>query len=74
MTDSEAAATTWATVSPSTRDGADGVPLPAWDVLPVRLVLPLHCFVAGSVAALAAAWPRVLVDRLPMTPPPSHSP
>ncbi|MFB6807659.1 low temperature requirement protein A [Streptomyces sp. NPDC056387] len=39
----------------SLRHGADGVPLLAWDVLPVRLVLPLHCFVAGSVAALAAA-------------------
>ncbi|MFE3581291.1 low temperature requirement protein A [Streptomyces vinaceus] len=138
----------------SLRHGADGVPLLARDVLPVRLVLPLHCFVAGSVAALAAAlgnaveyaehpvpgsvrwllcgsaavylaiagvaalssgrgvraaallvgpslavvlvaaalareaaavqlvwllvlaaaWPRVLVDRLPRTPPPSHSP
>ncbi|MGW8781759.1 low temperature requirement protein A [Streptomyces sp. NPDC055796] len=39
----------------SLRHGADGVPLLAWDVLPVRLVLPLHCFVAGAVAALAAA-------------------
>ncbi|MFE5534918.1 low temperature requirement protein A [Streptomyces sp. NPDC056492] len=39
----------------SLRHGADGVPLLAWDVLPVRLILPLHCFVAGSVAALAAA-------------------
>ncbi|MFE2141125.1 low temperature requirement protein A [Streptomyces sp. NPDC059456] len=37
------------------RHGADGVPLLAWGALPVRLVLPLHCFVAGSVAALAAA-------------------
>ncbi|MFI6144090.1 hypothetical protein [Streptomyces sp. NPDC051109] len=39
----------------SLRHGADGVPLLAWDVLPVRLVLPLHCFVAGSAAAPAAA-------------------
>ncbi|MFG2411420.1 low temperature requirement protein A [Streptomyces goshikiensis] len=38
----------------SLRHGADGVPLLAWDVLPVRLVLPPHCFVAGAVAALAA--------------------
>ncbi|MFD6464246.1 low temperature requirement protein A [Streptomyces goshikiensis] len=38
----------------SLRHGADGVPLLVWDVLPVRLVLPPHCFVAGAVAALAA--------------------
>lgn len=39
----------------SLRHGADGVPLLEWDVLPARLILVLHCFVAGSVAALAAA-------------------
>ncbi|MFI5641505.1 low temperature requirement protein A [Streptomyces goshikiensis] len=38
----------------SFRHGAGGVPLLVWDVLPVRLVLPPHCFVAGAVAALAA--------------------
>ncbi|MCY0954501.1 hypothetical protein [Streptomyces sp. H27-S2] len=39
----------------SLRNGAFGVPLLSVDALPVRLVLPLHCFTAGSVAALAAA-------------------
>ncbi|MFD9531708.1 low temperature requirement protein A [Streptomyces sp. NPDC060010] len=39
----------------SLRHGSDGVPLLAPGAVPVRLTLPLHCFVAGSVAALAAA-------------------
>ncbi|MDA5285466.1 MULTISPECIES: low temperature requirement protein A [unclassified Streptomyces] len=39
----------------SLRHGADGIPLLAVDALPLRMALPLHCFVAGSVAAFAAA-------------------
>ncbi|MFF4318924.1 low temperature requirement protein A [Streptomyces sp. NPDC001568] len=39
----------------SLRHGTDGIPLLAAQALPLRLVLPLHCFVAGSVAAFAAA-------------------
>ncbi|WP_328297035.1 low temperature requirement protein A [Streptomyces sp. NBC_00435] len=38
----------------SLRRGSDGVPLLAPGALPVRLTLSLHCFTAGSVAALAA--------------------
>ncbi|MEW2415408.1 low temperature requirement protein A [Streptomyces sp. NPDC046866] len=39
----------------SLRHGSGGVPLLEPGALPVRLVLPLHCFTAGSIAALAAA-------------------
>ncbi|MFD3940088.1 low temperature requirement protein A [Streptomyces sp. NPDC058611] len=48
--------------SMSLRNGAFGVPLLAVDALPVRLVLPLHCFTAGSVAALAAALGDSVAD------------
>ncbi|MEV0096567.1 low temperature requirement protein A [Streptomyces sp. NPDC050738] len=37
------------------RYGAYGVPLLRAGALPARLVLPLHCFTAGALAALAAS-------------------
>ncbi|MEU1292605.1 low temperature requirement protein A [Streptomyces sp. NPDC005840] len=39
----------------SFRQGSGGVPLLTAGALPVRIALPLHCFVAGCLAALAAA-------------------
>ncbi|MFJ1865301.1 low temperature requirement protein A [Streptomyces sp. NPDC088097] len=39
----------------SLRHGSGGVPLLRENTLPTRLSLPLHSFVAGSVAAMAAA-------------------
>ncbi|GAA1357042.1 low temperature requirement protein A [Streptomyces beijiangensis] len=37
------------------RFGAYGVPMLSADALPARLILPLHCFTAGALAALAAS-------------------
>ncbi|NDZ83476.1 low temperature requirement protein A, partial [Streptomyces sp. SID10853] len=39
----------------SLRHGTGGVPLLGAGAVPVRIALVLHCFVAGSIAALAAA-------------------
>ncbi|WP_425824672.1 low temperature requirement protein A [Streptomyces fractus] len=39
----------------SLRHGTNGVPLLRSGAIPVRTALPLHCFTAGTVAAMAAA-------------------